>query len=127
MQSSAAYLITTLQKEQNDPLLRLINLPRPPLVFNPLGPRSATQSARAAECPEKPAGPAGRVVVGLPKPDAHKQLLLQQLEYLRLTAAIVKEMDVFDRAILKKNARCEPRDALAGHSVSLDAALALRG
>lgn len=110
------FLITTLQKDQNDPLLQLVNLPRPPVMLNPVGPRHPQPNPlgqpNVLKNPlgqpnilKNPLGQPGALLVGLPKPDAYKELLLQQIEYLRLTAAIVKEMDVFDREMLKVKMR----------------------
>jgi hypothetical protein len=108
-------ILTTNQKKEDDPLQKLINLKGPPVVLNPIGPRNLPNPLGQPGGMPNPLGqqnlllnalgqPAG-LLMALPKPDANKELLLKQIEYLRLSATILKEMDKYDRATLNEKMR----------------------
>jgi hypothetical protein len=108
-------ILTTNQKKEDDPLQKLINLKGPPVVLNPIGPRNLPNPLGQPGGLPNPLGqqnlllnalgqPAG-LLMALPKPDANKELLLKQIEYLRLSATILKEMDKYDRATLNEKMR----------------------
>ena len=99
-------LTTNLQKDENDPLKLLINLQRPPIMPNPLGPRNPMPNPLGQpNVLQNPLGQPGALLVGLPKPDLQKELFLKQIEYLRLSGAILKEMDQYDRIALNTKLR----------------------
>src|SRR5262245_2474607 len=118
-------ILTTNQKKEDDPLQKLINLKGPPVVLNPIGPRNLPNPLGQPNGMLNPLGQPGGLpnplgqqnmllntlvqpailLMTLPKPDANKELLLKQIEYLRLSATILKEMDKYDRVALNEKMR----------------------